>query len=274
MKQIAILLFILLPRMNAQDLFPLEVGNSWTYCGSSDTVHKRIYLVTDTVNIGNKKYFLYGHISLDKDTIRKDIHGNIWISINGIDHLWFDFTRDSGDVYTFPFNDTSYSFNVEVSKYLTVKTHNGTYTNCVRFDFDIPQIIDDEISYTFAPGIGLIKQRGAWRDDLLYSAIINGLPLRVPEGQSTFPSSFALMQNYPNPFNPTTTIDYELRTSGFVTLSIFDMLGRELKTLVNKRQDAGKYSVDFDGRDLMSGIYFYSLKSGNYSSIKKCVLLK
>lgn len=97
---------------------------------------------------------------------------------------------------------------------------------------------------------------------------------KVKTEHKALPNHFALDQNYPNPFNPTTTIDYELRTSGFVTLSVFDMLGRELKTLVNKRQDAGKYSIDFHGRDLMSGIYFYSLKSGNYSSIKKCVLLK
>jgi hypothetical protein len=259
--------------MNAQDFFPLQVGNSWTYSGSSDTVYKRVYLVTDTAHIGNRKYFVYGHIQLSKDTVRKDINGNIWKLLQGVDNLWFDFTKDSGDVYTFP-DFSPYLFNVKVSKYLIVKTHNGTYTNCVRFDFDIPQMIDDEISYTFAPGIGIIKKIGAWSDDLLYSAIINGIPLEVAEDHNTVPSSFALTQNYPNPFNPTTTIDYELQTSGFVTLSVFDMLGREIKTLVNKQQGAGKYSIDLDGRDLMSGIYFYSLKSGNYSSIRKCVLLK
>jgi hypothetical protein len=273
MKQLAILLFILSTRISAQNYFPLQVGNSWTYCGSSDTVHKRTYQVTDTARIADKTYFLYGLMNFDKDTVRNDLSGHVWKLSNGVENLWFDFTKDSGDVYTFPQFGT-YVSNVKVSKHVTVKTHNGTYSNCVHFDFDIPQIIDDEISYTFALGIGLIKKGGAWSDDLLYGAIINGVPLEVAEYDNTVPSSFVLKQNYPNPFNPSTIIDYELQTASFVTLSVFDMLGREIATLVNKQQSAGKYRVDFDGRNLMSGVYLYSLRSGNHSIIRKCVLLK
>jgi aminopeptidase N len=86
--------------------------------------------------------------------------------------------------------------------------------------------------------------------------------------------SFRLEQNYPNPFNPTTTIRYELPVSAFTTLQIFDVLGREVQTLVHARQEAGRYTINFDARHLPSGIYFYRLQSGKFSETKKMTLLK
>jgi hypothetical protein len=95
---------------------------------------------------------------------------------------------------------------------------------------------------------------------------------------TTVPSNFALRQNYPNPFNPTTTIMYELSVHGSVTLKIYDALGREIATLVNKEQTAGTYEVPFDARNITSGIYFYRLQirqpSGTFTETKKLVLLK
>jgi len=88
------------------------------------------------------------------------------------------------------------------------------------------------------------------------------------------PNQFALYQNYPNPFNPSTVIEYDLPKSSNVTLKVFNLLGQKIKTLVNKFQRAGEYSVEFNGANLSSGIYFYELKTKNYMSIKKLVLLK
>ena len=85
---------------------------------------------------------------------------------------------------------------------------------------------------------------------------------------------FHLAQNYPNPFNPATRIDYKVGFSGHVTLKIFDILGNELVTLVNEVQPQGDYQVTFNASKLPSGIYFYSFKSGNFSSAKKMILLK
>ena len=85
---------------------------------------------------------------------------------------------------------------------------------------------------------------------------------------------FALSQNYPNPFNPTTMIDYQLPINSHVVLKVFDVLGREVKTLVNGRQNAGNHAVAFDGSRLPSGVYFYRLQAGSYSSTKKLLLLK
>ena len=93
------------------------------------------------------------------------------------------------------------------------------------------------------------------------------------------PNSFELTQNYPNPFNPTTTINYSLPKTSSISLRIYNINGQEIKTLVNTTQNAGSYSVIWDGRNnfnqqVSSGIYFYSIKSGNFVASKKMILLK
>jgi len=87
-------------------------------------------------------------------------------------------------------------------------------------------------------------------------------------------TDYALGQNYPNPFNPTTMINYQIPNDGQVTLKVYDVLGREVKTLVNQYQQVGRYNVTLDGSGLASGVYFYRLVSGNYVSTKKMVLMK
>jgi hypothetical protein len=88
------------------------------------------------------------------------------------------------------------------------------------------------------------------------------------------PAEFRLPENYPNPFSPTTTINFQLPASGFVTLKIYNVLGREITTLVNDKQAAGSHSVKFDAANLPSGVYFYRLTSGNSSVVRKLVLVK
>jgi len=86
--------------------------------------------------------------------------------------------------------------------------------------------------------------------------------------------NYELSQNYPNPFNPTTTISYSIKTSGEVSLKVYDMLGTEVASLVNENQEAGNYSVTFNASNLPSGIYVYALTSGNFVDTKKLILLK
>jgi hypothetical protein len=101
------------------------------------------------------------------------------------------------------------------------------------------------------------------------------------EGEVDFtPKEFVLYQNYPNPFNPSTVISYQLPVISNVTLKVYDILGNEIATLVNEEKQPGVYEVEFGNvgtsRDLSlpSGVYFYQLKTGSFSSIKKMVLLK
>jgi hypothetical protein len=95
----------------------------------------------------------------------------------------------------------------------------------------------------------------------------------------TQPEKFVLEQNYPNPFNPTTKIRYSVpsdvkREMLNVVLNVYDVLGREVATLVNEEKDAGVYEVEFDGTNFSSGIYLYRLNTGNFSTVRKMILLK
>ena len=104
----------------------------------------------------------------------------------------------------------------------------------------------------------------------------SGMPLSVTEDLS-IPTDFALAQNYPNPFNPETRIGYDLPQSGHVSLIIYDILGRELVTLVNTAQPAGRFNILWNGEDSFgnpvgSGLYFYQLNSGDFSQTKKMII--
>ncbi len=87
-------------------------------------------------------------------------------------------------------------------------------------------------------------------------------------------SSYSLSQNYPNPFNPSTNINYTIITSEYVSLKIYDISGKEVSELVNEKQNAGKYEVSFNGSNLSSGIYFYTLSSGTFKETKSMILIK
>jgi hypothetical protein len=91
---------------------------------------------------------------------------------------------------------------------------------------------------------------------------------------SGIPAVYSLDQNYPNPFNPTTTIKYSLPTTGKVMLTVFNVLGQEVMTLVNGVQNAGTYSASFDASRLASGMYLYRIEAGSFSAVKKMMLVK
>ena len=88
------------------------------------------------------------------------------------------------------------------------------------------------------------------------------------------PETFSLSQNYPNPFNPTTTIEYQIPSQSYVTLKVFDLLGRELATLVNEKKDAGYYAVRFVATELASGVYLYRIQAGSYVQTRKLILVR
>jgi ligand-binding sensor domain-containing protein len=88
------------------------------------------------------------------------------------------------------------------------------------------------------------------------------------------PDKYSLSQNYPNPFNPTTNIQFSIPHSGFVTLKVYDVLGNEIRTLVNEEKTAGTYNIEFDGSNLASGIYFYVLRAGDFVQSRKMLIVK
>ncbi len=96
----------------------------------------------------------------------------------------------------------------------------------------------------------------------------------IVNNHNEIPSVYSLAQNYPNPFNPTTTISFGLPKAGNVKLVVYDVLGRAVATLINEHRDAGMYNIAFDASNYASGVYFYKLEAGDFTSIKKMILVK
>ncbi len=107
----------------------------------------------------------------------------------------------------------------------------------------------------------------------LFDGDLNVL-LSIEQITANIPKGYALKQNYPNPFNPTTTIEFDVQKAGLVTLEIYNIMGQKVAALINEQLNPGTYKAVFDGSGLASGMYFYKLKAGNFSSVKKMILLK
>jgi photosystem II stability/assembly factor-like uncharacterized protein len=109
-------------------------------------------------------------------------------------------------------------------------------------------------------GVILSTQNGGW--------------VGITQSNSEIPERFSLSQNYPNPFNPSTKIQFDVPKSSYVKLAVYDMLGREVSSLVNQQLQAGTYEYEFNAATLNSGIYFYKISTDNFSEIKKMILIK
>jgi hypothetical protein len=119
-----------------------------------------------------------------------------------------------------------------------------------------------------------------WRDyrdgnfEIYYKRNPTGNPIGIKNISSEIPSSYSLEQNYPNPFNPITNVKFQISNSGSVKIIVFDLLGKEVATLVNEQLAPGTYSVDFNATNFPSGVYFYRLTTNDFTATKKLILLK
>ena len=138
------------------------------------------------------------------------------------------------------------------------------------FDFDMNgYITSEDIDNYFWPNLNVVSQvpgegdsRGDNSDEITSNELEINLPQCVP------------LHSYPNPFNPSTTISYLLPKNEILTLEIIDISGKVIQTLVNETQSAGYYSVKWNASNVSSGIYIYRIDAGNFSSMKKCLLIK
>jgi hypothetical protein len=106
------------------------------------------------------------------------------------------------------------------------------------------------------------------------SAFNSPLITTIHNINSTVSKEFKIFQNYPNPFNPVTKINYSIEKQGLAILKVYDILGREIRTLVNEVKTAGNYLIEFNGSELPSGVYFYRIQAGNFIQVKKMILIK
>ena len=155
--------------------------------------------------------------------------------------------------------------------YFYTKSINLTGANQTFLDSIDISTSDSNVKFAFAVG-ALNTGVEVWFDTV---SIIESSVTSVEFNQSSnFPNNFTLMQNYPNPFNPSTTITFTIGKESFVSLKIFDVLGREVKTLIQEVVPAGPHSVQFHAEGLNSGIYLYRINAGNFIQSRKMILLR
>ncbi|MBL8015719.1 MAG: T9SS type A sorting domain-containing protein [Ignavibacteria bacterium] len=216
----------------------------------------------------------------------------IYITTNGGLNWNFQFAENSND--TVIFIDIQ-AVKLSQARYKLAYTTTGkkdyyrgvTYITGSGFVFTPLQQVNDQPSDISFYGIkaGYFNSPGSdsclsfWGRDTalgqinLYSTNLCKVPVGV-QNNSEYPKAFFLSQNYPNPFNPSTNIKFDIPNDAEIKITVYDMLGSEVKVLVNEFNHAGSYEVDFDASALPSGVYFYTLTAGSYSETKKMLLIK
>jgi parallel beta-helix repeat protein len=147
------------------------------------------------------------------------------------------------------------------------------YYNFELSDIENSMTVSNELDKLFPLSIGAIEAHRILGDEEYFKIDITpGQDLHKTASKT--PIEYALSDNYPNPFNPTTTINYQIPEDGFVTLKVYDILGREVASLVNENKKAGYYSRDFDASKLSSGVYIYKVTANNFVQSKKMLMIK
>ncbi len=190
------------------------------------------------------------------------------------------------------YNLVAYSVNSTIQGYVKVNGNIPAFTMTVAgmvFDTAYTAVRTDSMTGSFElPVSNKLFSYNMWVNNLPNNYYVSGVTAHpgdtgivinitvtdVRERETGIPADFSLHQNYPNPFNPTTTIDYDLPSSSYVSLAVYNVLGEEVMSLINQEQAPGKYRATIDATALPSGIYFCHLNAGTFSGMKKMILTK
>ena len=221
----------------------MDNGNTWTQLNTElgSTFITSLFIdLNDFIYIGTE----------DGDIYRSTNEGESWIKRTTAHH-----------VHCFVANSKNYIFAATWGGGVFISTDNGgnwVQNNSGLAEWNVYSLVINSENYLFS-GIkyGVYRSTSPTDENNLYS-----------------PSNYSLMQNYPNPFNSSTTITYEIPESGLILIKVYDILGREVATLVNEEKPSGSYKMQFTAKGMTSGIYFYQLKAGNYSETRKMILLR
>jgi hypothetical protein len=283
--------FIMPPLNYGQDYFPLQVGNRWVYDLSGWQGYSS-WEIIDTTRINNKVFYcFYKHDTYIDWPIftyyRTDSLNQIWIrgGLND-EHIVYKLNVVVGTSWYKYFDDLTY-ISTLVDTNAVIYTPAGLFRNCYEYNTTIEEIFTDFKDW-LAPNVGLVRResegigyllRGAWVNGILYGDTTTTCIENFDEKPVI--DACQLFQNFPNPFNMSTIISYSIAETKFshTKLTIYEITGREVKTFLNQIQEAGEYSVIWDGTDnygkeVGSGIFIYKLTFGYYQLIKKLIFTK
>lgn len=226
-----------------------DCGNTWSNIISSVGSYSSMYFIDENTGFG------CGHYRMGKTT-----NGGLsWtLSLYLPDHF----------LNSVQFINSLTGYCCGTSGHIYKTTNCGTSWN----DISAPHISNSNVIYFVNDSTGWL----AGTDGSIFKTTTGGVVTSFSQTSSQLPENYLLKQNYPNPFNPSTKINYEIKFSNFVSLKVFDLLGKEVAALVNEKQNAGSYAVDFNSAEfnLPSGVYFYTLNTDDFSETKKMLLIK
>lgn len=269
---------------------PMEIGNVWNYKNYYFQPEFKIELF-DTVRINGNLYYSKrtstntGYIeTYDYLRLRDDGYYVKYDSITlfrGIEYMYYKQNLKKGDTWN-QVDATNHTWYHNVIDTTNISSFWGA-----SLPVKVLEITDSSLTTYleyWSDEFGLIRQQtdefGSGGLYLLWGCYVNGMQygdttlVTIENEVITTPFFCELDQNYPNPFNPITIIKYEIPKISNIKLEIFDVLGRNIKTLVNDEKPAGRYEVEFDASLLASGIYYYRIKANDFIQTKKMMLMK
>jgi aminopeptidase N len=257
-----------------------------TYCKGSCVLHLLRYTLGDTLFFRGMKAYATDTTNFKLKNATIPEYFAKMGSVAGQDLTWFYnawIYQPNHPVYQNGYNFVNTSGNTWRINFLAKQTQ----TNAGFFPIPI------EIKFSFSTGADTTVRVMNSINNQLFSFYFNRQPTNVvfdpnnmiviktaslvmgiDETQSITPNNFELYQNEPNPFNPVTNISYDIAKNSHVKLVVYDLLGKEIKTLVNENKTAGRYSVSFNGMNLPSGLYLYRIETDNYTQVKKMMMVK
>ncbi len=236
----------------------VDGGSSFlsTTTGLQNRTISSVYIHPDSSNVVLLTYSGFGTGKVYKTTNG----GSVWNSI-------------SGNLPDSPVNDLLlYYPGMSSSIYYIAMDAGVFYTdnyggNWIELADSLPNTVAMHLDYHLSTNMVRVAThgRGVWEI---------GIPIGIINYSNEVPSNYLLYQNYPNPFNPSTIIKYDILKESYVKLAVYDILGREIKTIIDQNQKAGTYTIQFNATGLSSGIYFYKLFANDFAQTKKMIITK
>ena len=282
-----IVFFLLLFNISniCQDLtgyYPLEIGNMWEYWDPYEDIFlSRSIVVGDTIMPNGISYSIIKVIYASSSNPRFGFQRQDGSIVYQYDEEWvdservlYDYSKTSGDtLWVWNYQDDTIIYKITFDyydyfygKFCRFIEHYEKSTNTSIYTID--RIADSigRVYLQFEPDIAYY----------LYGAVINGIKygnITDAEGENISPKTFYLSQNYPNPFNSYTKIEFYLPRRKYITLKVFDILGKLVDTLVDGEKESGTYRIFFNAKGIAGGVYIYQLKADNYFEAKKMIFL-
>jgi hypothetical protein len=255
--------------------------SGWTLSGTGSSYWARNDVSSYGLGTGSAKFNFYNATSgstgtlstmtfdptIQSDSLKID-KAHAYYGATYMDSLRIESSTNGGSTYsliTVLYSSSNYGASYALSTTSSTSSFVPTSTQWNTRTFGLP-VGTNKIRFTAVSGYG--------NDMFLDSIRIVSLITGVHNIGLDLPKVYKLEQNYPNPFNPVTRISFDIPKQSLVMMKVYDILGREVKTLVNEIKAPGNYSVDFDGTELSSGVYFYKLESNGFTDIKRMLLIK